>query len=979
MSVARPTSKRPSSSKPPQVRFAPPQLQHAFERFRSRLLMVRGLSAACIAVIAFFAVLIMWMWVDLALDLPPVLRLLAWGIAFATLIILGVRSIRRISAEANDKKIAARLDDVGQTGGQIRSGFDLWESQRRSNRSRRRSPATVVDEERQQLAQGLSSLAVITARRLIAQAKAEEAVPADPLMKSSGYLLGMGLAILIGVIVWPRMAWTELTRFFDPFGDHPAYTSFGFVVTPNAPEVRYGESLDLSVEVLGKVTDQLELVLIPAAAARTELADEVEPIDVLPMFSDPSGVWQASIADITAPFDFFIRVRRDRSETYPVKVITVPEILGVQAEITPPLYTGLLPYRGRLPVAGIEGLPGTHVKLTATSNRPLSVGEMKLADAAGGITSTVQMLVAHDPHEVMGEFVLTHAGKFELDVADIDSQPSAEPLSAPMELMDDHHPIVRLTQPKAISLATPTAMLPVVVAAEDDYGVQTCELFRSLNDSRFLSQSLEMPAGMPTRVRVQTILPLSEYELQPGDEIKLFARTTDNDPNASAEGVGKGSESAISVVRIISQTEFEQMQQQRAGMEMLMSKYRQAQRRLENLAAQIRELQEKLQSEDRDSPLSEQMQKQLQNLTEQMQKEADALQKLSESSLPFDVDQQLSPQMNEMAEKIQQLAEQARQMSQNQELTPEQLESQLQQMLEQLQNQQQQNQQDAMRPLEALEKVLPLKQDEGEFVQLVQRQRQLAERLNSFKDFDGDDDSATKARIRELEEEQRRIREDLNRLVDKIEEDLTKLPVEEEFRELLESAEDFVMQLHGSGASEEMSSAEEALAQLQGGRGHESAERAAELLEQFLSQCKNMGNQAGQCLPKFSPTLGQSLQQTLNQLTKGLGSGMQQGGMGLGQGGTGGFSSTSNNLNNIGMYGSLPYLDPSLSSGGMSDTTNQQGVIPYAVGADGAIDASEFEASQSNPTLGTAEWSVPLRYRRPAGRYLQQIAEELEE
>ena len=977
MLVEQQTSESRRSGRPPRVRVSAPSLRRSFERFRSRIYMIRGATAVCLGGLVFLLVMLLWMWIDLALDLPPTLRLLAWSLAIGLPLFLIVRQMRKIGRESHDSTIADQLDKVGETGGQIRSGFDLAETAKLSPRLKHANLSTGQSDENAMLTEGLASLAIARARRLTAKVQSEDAIPATPLMKSSSILMGTCLFVALLVVIWPRVAWTELTRFFDPFGDHPAYTPYSFVVTPEEPTVRYGESLDLSVEVSGQIADQLELVLIPTANKRNVSADIVEPLDVLPMFSDPSGLWHASIADITSPFEFFIRVRRDRSQTYPVTVITVPEILDVQAQIIPPLYTGLPPYRGRLPVEGVSGLQGTQVRLTALSNRPLSSGTIELTPNDGSDSTVVAMSTASASDEVVGEFDLSHSGKFELEITDLENQSSKEPLSAPIELLEDHHPIVRLSQPKSFSLATPTALLPVVVAAEDDYGIQTCELFRSLNDSPFLPQTLEIPSAMPSRVRVQTILPLVEYDLQPGDEIKLFARAVDNDPHGHEGGIGKGSESAVSVVRIISQQEFERMQQQRAGMKMLMSKYQQAQRRLENVAEKIKEFQEQLESQDPDSPLAEELRQQLKELANAMQQESDSLKKLSESALPLDVDKKLSPQLEEMAELLKELAKQVAQTNENGELTPKELQKQLKKQLEQIQQQQQQHQQETIKPLRGLEHVLPLKQDEGAFVQLVRKQRQLADRLKSLKDFDGGDDPATKARIRELEEQQRRIRDELNDLLDKIEEDIAKLPEDEQFRELRETAENFVVEVRGSGATGEMSSAEEALAQLQGDQGHQSAERAAELLEQFLSQCQNMGNQAGECLPKFSPGLGQSLQNTLEQLTQGMGN--QTGGMGTGTAGSGGYSTTSNNLNNIGMYGAVPLLDTSPSMGGMSDETSQQGVIPNVVGVDGAQDAAAFDTSQTNPAYGGAEWGVPLRYRRSAGRYLQQIAEELDE
>ena len=105
-----------------------------------------------------------------------------------------------------------------------------------------------------------------------------------------------------------------------------------------------------------------------------------------------------------------------------------------------------------------------------------------------------------------------------------------------------------------MSLATPTALLPVTLSAEDDCGISRLQLFRSLNDSRPLSLDLPRPPRPPRRIDETVRLPLARYGLEPGDVIKLFGRVEDNDPAGA-----KGAESPVAAVRIVSQEEFERM------------------------------------------------------------------------------------------------------------------------------------------------------------------------------------------------------------------------------------------------------------------------------------------------------------------------------------------------------------------------------------------------------------------------------------
>ena len=66
---------------------------------------------------------------------------------------------------------------------------------------------------------------------------------------------------------------------------------------------------------------------------------------------------------------------------------------------------------------------------------------------------------------------------------------------------------------------------------------------------------------------------------------------------------------------------------------------------------------------------------------------------------------------------------------------------------------------------------------------LAQWQQDLAERLASLKGRDGEDNPALKARMRDLEQEQRQIRDALAKLLDDIQEHSEKLPDKPELKD----------------------------------------------------------------------------------------------------------------------------------------------------------------------------------------------------
>lgn len=932
------------------------------DELRRNRLVIAAISAAAWAIATGLSTMLICAWIDLVFALPSAARALSWLVAFGLSGFVIYRLNSAAKRSSDNHKLAGMLDESSGSGGEIRTGIDLTQV------ARAKGEPTLTNQ--------LAEIAVDKAYRLSHKIESTNVARPESVVTSWLSLCGLlSIAAVVAALV-PRMAVAEAKRFFDPFGDHAPYSVYTFDLQLEKTEVLYGDDLEVNATVEGPAIEQLQLVLMPPADARKAAIADTEPLDVLPMFPDAEGGWHVSVAAIKEPFDMFLRIRNDRSDVQSINVITVPEIENVEVEVTQPLYTGQPPMIGGVPQDGIKGLPGTEVTVTVTSNRPLRNGRLQLSQ--DGENQAITMDV--DPgnmQRVTGSFVLTTNGSAEITITDEAGQQSRSPFRIPLKQLKDLSPLVRMLQPRTMSFATPDAALPIAVSAEDDYGIQRCQLFRSLNNSSFLDTDLPMPAGRNHRLQTGTQLPLAKYDLQPGDIIRLFARVEDNDPLSPHAPVGKGAESRIVTVQIISQDEFEQAQVRRAGMQEMMNRFQQAKRRLERLASEMQDLQKQLAEADPDSDVAKELQEKMKKLAEQMKKDADALEELSKRPLPIEIDETLSPQLKEMAERLRKAAEQMQQTA-GQKQSNKQAAEQMQKQLDALKQEQKRHQEQAMQPLERMQQILPLKQAEGEFMQLVQRQRDIADRLSSLKESANADDPETRARLREFEDQQNAVRKQLTDLLDRIEEQANGLPDDdEELAELKQTALEFASAVRSSEADSEMIAAEQALNEFTASQGHKRADKAAEILESFISQCKGMGGKCnGACKPKFNPSLSQCMSNSLSQLA---GTGQQQGGTGMGAAGQGGNSSQMSNSANVGMYGGVPTFNQTTSGMGESESDNVGGVFrdPYAEGEDGG--ASGFNAGQTNSVFGGGSWGVPAQYRRQAGRYLQQLAEELDE
>jgi len=953
-------------------------LQRRLRGARRRLWLIGLLGSVAWAAVAAILFLLAAAWLDLFWELSAAWRVASlWGAAIvgAGLIAALLRQIIRAAAQS---RVARRMDQAAGSGGQILTGWELDQlAPAVARRVTAPSPAPVAVNSQQGdppdfrvnengtvpsdsrdhaqsppwrgpdplLTAGLAQVAVDRAAILARQFPLSRVAPLRPLRRPLAALAGVALGIALLVVCLPGLAYTQWSRFLDPWADVPPFSQTWFEITPGNTEVLYGDALDIYASVYGEAVDQLELVLEGAG----------EPQPPLPMFPEPDGRWRAVLAKVTEPAVYHARAGRARSERYQIAVITVPRIEGARLRIEPPDYTHQAAYEGPLPKDGVAGLAGTRVQIRVRSNRPLRGGTMVLTGQPGPAQRTME-LAAPGSSEVVGQFEIAGDGKFECRVIDEAGQASQESFAGAVLVLADERPFIRVTQPEKESLATPTASLPVETWAEDDYGVSRVELYRSLNDSRPLPAGLSVPPPPVRRTSHQVYLPLAEYGVEPGDVIKLFGRVEDNDPAGA-----KGAESTVVTVRIISQEEFDRLLRAREGIEVLLGKYREAQRRMEGLADEMDGLRKKLKDLPPDSPVALETRQQLRQTLQRLQKESEALRKLAQHKLPFDLDQHLSGQLQPLVNMTEEMAKELDKLLQQMDLLPKDLAAKLDGMARRLAGQRHEFAQLAMEPLEHLETVFPLLVDQQRFTLLALQQKDLAERLAALKGRDGEDEPALKARMRDLEEEQQKIRLALGTLFDDIEDHVERLPSKPEFDELRQEATEFVKAVRASGAAQAMADAEAALAEFSGTRGHAKAQEAADILAKFVKQCDGVGTAGGLCL-RFQPTLSTGMGNTLAQLLAGVGMGS----------GTGGY----------GLYGSVPGMFGSAfgqygDGQGRSGRSTRRGASRDERGRSPDEDTLD-ERLVPGAATGIGEGAVPVRYRRQVGQYFQRINEELE-
>lgn len=986
--------------------------------------------AAAIACLVGLSLLVTAMWLDLTAPLPVSVRTWVLPLSVLTAVLVGVLVWRRRRARRKDAELIRSVDASQRASGQVMAGYDLS-----------RHPQT---NQKSSWSSGLAALAGGQADQRCLSADPRRVLPSTETTywwRIVGFaIIGLGL---IGMFM-PHLAWTQASRILMPSETQLPYSPSRIDVQPGDTEVLFGDDLEISVTVSGPPLESLELVI------REDSVDGQPPVDdVLPMLEESDGKWRTFLTRIGKPAMYFVRARGARSPQYRLEVRMTPQFEKVTCRVVPPKYTRRGPYEGPIPKRGIEGLAGTQIEFTILSNRPLRDGKINVnwdndqteqvglltetpltektsgtTDQAASFQEDSQTFESDASRRVRGAFQLRRSGKFSISIRDVDDIACGSTIDGVITLLHDTAPVVQLLQPRPLSLATPDVALPVVVAAEDDYGVSRLDLYRGLNQSPGLPRTLKMES-IESGVRIGTSLPLSQYGLKPGDEITLYARAEDNDPAGA-----KGSESPVAVVRIISREQLAAIELERRGVEAIVSKQRRMQRMLDALRKELEKANEAANAaktaeqdgntdtddaitpEDAsekpgDAKLSDTQPSDLQSGDLQsgdgkpsaaeaaLQKLAQALsaaqsaareaqqtaKQLGENPMPVDLDGELAKRMQAMAEELEKVAERLNELAEKvksgQSLTDSE-QQELQDLMKQMDDSRQQHDEQMMQPTSDFSKTLPLAADEQRFVQLVRRQRDLATRMGSLRGADLNASDVAR-RADQLRREQQQLQVALGDLLEVIESHVAGLPDDPKLDQLAETAKQFVQDVRNSQADPAMTDSQQGVLDADGEMAAMGAELAAEILEGFLSQCNAMGSQACKnCKARFKPSAGcpnpgNSIDQLLAKM--GLGKNGSQPGMGAGNAAGGGYSTRRSTSENIGLYGGLP-PESSASRRGSSDST-ASGAATYSTGVQNGQTGTDAVTTEAAGARSDASRTVPSQYRNQVSDYFRTIAEEL--
>ncbi len=513
-----------------------------------------------------------------------------------------------------------------------------------------------------------------------------------------------------------------------------------------------------------------------------------------------------------------------KSAVYRIKVLDEPIVKKWFAQYNPPAYTKLPVWTDTLSYGNLEALKHSKIKLSIVTNIPVESAVMVFDDA-----SRVP-LQALDKQNYITQLSAEKSCTWYLELTDALGRKS-KPEEKNLRILNDNPPEIKITYPGADVTLNQNMLLPLIISADDDYGLRNLSLHYQIQNSEV--NTLNVQSVIATKMfSTDFLLDFKSANLFPGDEITYWASVYDNSPEQQKAESPKFKARFPSIEEIYKEIE----RQENARKDDLENVRDKSKDLLKEFEDKRREMLKQDNPKWEDKKQLEKLLNDQEKLSDQVQDVADNYQKLIDK---MQANEALSPETLQKMQKIQELM---------QDINNEQLQDAMKKFENALQNIKPEDLKKAMEnfkfSLEDFTKKLDQTLQLLESIkkeQAVQKALQIAEETEKMQKDLSERTKDAKQNTKDLAADQGKIADNYDKMKEQLNkvDELLNSPKDRESRQQLS---DLQQDMKNSDAKQDMQNSQNALQQNQRSESQSSQAQAMEKLRRFslkLSQMKN--------------------------------------------------------------------------------------------------------------------------------------------
>ena len=278
-----------------------------------------------------------------------------------------------------------------------------------------------------------------------------------------------------------------------------------FDVEPGNVTLRAGAPLTIKVHMRGASAVDPTLTVGPRAI----------PMEAV----EAGGTFTVAMSAVDDSFTYRVTAGRATSREYRVRVLQTPRVKQIDLRYEYPKAYGMAP-RIEQDGGDIYGPAGTKVRVRVQADKAVTAGEIVIADG----TRLPMKAVSPDIRE--GEIEIVADESYRVSLSDGDGLQNAGDTEYFIRALTDRPPTVRFIRPRGDQEVTRLEEVPIVVRADDDYGIDRFELVYSVRGKP--ETVVRFKTGPEETTATGTkMLYLEDLKVAPGDYVTFYARVRD--------------------------------------------------------------------------------------------------------------------------------------------------------------------------------------------------------------------------------------------------------------------------------------------------------------------------------------------------------------------------------------------------------------------------------------------------------------------
>ncbi|MBD3385801.1 hypothetical protein GF407_12850 [candidate division KSB1 bacterium] len=336
-----------------------------------------------------------------------------------------------------------------------------------------------------------------------------------PVIRWSQYTGAVLMSVLFLVILFKSVFLPSFHRLAHPLRDYSNKAQIQVFLTPGDIKIVKGNPLTVKIWTNSEEQQRFQLKFMHSRRSSVQAFQASQQDTFKHVIRNIQDSLQYQIAGYSPP--------------YMISVVELPMIRQMQLKLVPPPYTNQDPIVLEKNVGNVTALKGSEVHISGRVNKVIK--NIKLH-----FNNRKAIDIESEGPFFRGVFEVSRDDQYHFLLEDFEGYQNSNPIVYRIETLADRHPFIQVLNPGKDIELNEDMNIPLLIHAEDDYGVSEIRLAslkigseETIDSTKFQYSSLYASRQPQESINLNHIWSLLSYDMLPNEEIVYYLEAFDND------------------------------------------------------------------------------------------------------------------------------------------------------------------------------------------------------------------------------------------------------------------------------------------------------------------------------------------------------------------------------------------------------------------------------------------------------------------